>query len=52
MAISRGQLSKGKKVIRHEDIWGSGGIAPPFSTSALYEGKVLPFHLVQTGPGA
>jgi hypothetical protein len=23
----------------HEDIWGSGGIAPPFLTSALDEGE-------------
>jgi hypothetical protein len=28
-----------QKAPRHEDVWGSGDIAPPFSTSGLDEGK-------------
>jgi hypothetical protein len=32
-------LSEGKVVLSYEDVWGSGGIAPSFLTSALEKGE-------------
>jgi hypothetical protein len=29
------------QLLCHEDIWGSGGIAPPFLTSTVDEGELL-----------
>jgi hypothetical protein len=36
---------------RHEDIWGSGGIAPPFLTSVLYGGECQLHALAPLSPG-
>jgi hypothetical protein len=48
--------SKLKKSTRREDVWGSGNIAPPFLTSALYGGEwsvslSRRFILGETTPG-
>jgi hypothetical protein len=32
------------KVSRHEDVWGSAGIAPPFLSSVLYGGEWSASH--------
>jgi hypothetical protein len=46
--------SKVVPVLCHEDIWGSGGMAPPFFTSALAGGvvvfKLLPLYLRRKSP--
>jgi hypothetical protein len=41
--MKRAKLSVGliSKVLRREDVWGSGGIAPPFLISALDGGRQL-----------
>jgi hypothetical protein len=36
---------------RHESVWESGGIAPPFSNSALHEGEGSPSRLSGFTPG-
>jgi hypothetical protein len=35
----------------HEDVWGSGGMAPPFLTWALDRGEWLASHLCHFTPG-